>query len=183
MVGTPSLIHMAREAALFRVHGPRGIYYAVYESEQQSLFTEANEKGARDHAAELGLVLSRERVIQHAELMRLTGRDAPPSKTPSEKPARKPEKSANRVDRPLEARLPRAEEASSNQILSSRHLGNVNPFASAQPVEAEGAEPKGEASASLELFPSDELNRDVINHAQTPRTGRRGNPFADHSQK
>ena len=125
---------MAREAALFRVEGPRGVYYAVYEVDQQTLFTEANEKGARDHAAESGLTLLRERTISHAELMRLTGRDAPPVRRVSDKP----QKPADVVHKPLVASLPKNEESSSNEIVSSRILSGGNPFASAAPVKQTG---------------------------------------------
>ena len=33
------------------------------------------------------------------------------------------------------------------------------------------------------MLPSEAVNRDVINHSQSPRTGRHGNPFADHYAK
>ena len=174
---------MAREAALFRVQGPCGIYYAVYEAEQQSLFTEANEKGARDHAAELGLMLSPERNLKHADLMRLTGRDAPLKKHASEKRVEAPQKSIAPAPKPLEARLPRSMEPGSNDILTTRDLGGENPFASAEPLKASSAAAEGDLPAPIDVLPSGAVNRDVINVIQSPRSGRRGNPFADHSQK
>jgi len=175
---------MAREAALFRVQGPRGVYYAVYEAKQQSLFTEANEKGARDHAAEVGLTLSPERNIKHADLMRLIGRDAPLTKHAPEKRLEAPRKSVVPAPKPLEARLPRSVEPASNEILTTRDLGGANPFASAEPLKASSANAEGDPPAPTDVLPSEAVNRDVINVIQSPRKGRRrGNPFADHSQK
>jgi hypothetical protein len=174
---------MAREAALFRVEGPRGIYYAVYEVDQQTLFTEANEKGARDHAAESGLTLLRERTIRHAELMRLTGRDAAPVLRAPAARSEKPEKAADMAHKPLVARLPKNEEGLNNGIVSSRILSGGNPFASAAPVKQTDEDVDRETTAPMDMLPSEAVKRDVINLNQLPKTGRRGNPFADHSKK
>jgi hypothetical protein len=174
---------MAREAALFRVQGPSGVYYAVYEPERQLLFTEANEKGARDHAAERGLTLMPERQIQHADLMRLTGRDAPARQRPAAKPA-VVQAPPDSVIEPLEVRLPANVKQSTDDVIRTQGPSVGNLFASSTPLsETPAKSDDGGKSGPMDARPSDAINRDVLNFIQSPRTGRSGNPFSDRSQK
>jgi hypothetical protein len=169
---------MAGTAALFRVRGPSGVYYAVYESEKQLLFTEANEKGARDHAAELGLTLLPERQVQHADLMRLTGRDAP-ARTSQPSHRAQGEVSAPAAIEPLVAQLPKQADIGVAEILSTRSSSSDNPFASATPLSEAQVDAPDNSLNPIDSRTSDILSRDVMNFAQIPRSGRKGNPFAD----
>jgi hypothetical protein len=174
------VVTMAREATLFRVQGPSGVYYAVYEVEQQLLFTEANEKGARDHAAELGLTLSRERAVRHAELMHLTGRDAPAKPQSVAKPTPAPK--SQPATMPLDVRLPRNLKQTGDELITTRSVGVSNPFASTSPL-AESSSTPDDGSTPTDIRASDALAREVMNFKQTPKSSRRGNPFAGPSQK
>jgi len=167
---------MAREATLFRVQGPSGVYYAVYEAEQQLLFTEANEKGARDHAAELGLSLSRERTVRHAELMHLTGRDAPAKPKPLAKPAQAP--TSEPAIMPLDVRLPRNLKQTGDELITTHSVGATNPFASTTPLTESSPAAPDDVSTPMDIRASDALSREVMNFKQAPRSSRRGNPFA-----
>ena len=173
---------MAREAALFRVQGPRGVYYAIYVEEQQLLFTEANEKGARDHAAEAGLTLLGERSIKHSDLMRLTGRDTVQAKQHVEPAPVRAKPASARDPRPLEARLPRNPVMPDAHVLV-RNLGAANPFASSTPLEQTPQAQSETKSDSEESFISKALGRDVISTTHQVKKGNRGSPFSDRSQK
>ena len=173
---------MAQQASLFRVLGPSGVYYAVYETEKHLLFTEANEKGARDHATELGLELLPERQIQHADLMRLTGRDAPAQlRQPANLPVAKV--SDQGPIQPITATLPSQNDRGDGRIFSLKATPAQNPFASGAPVADEQSESPQVARDPLDLRTSEILTREVMNFAQAPRTGRKGNPFSDIHKK
>ena len=167
---------MARTAALYRVKGPSGVYYAVYVASEQLLFTEANEKGARDHAAELGLALETEQPIRHAELMRLTGRDAPAKSTAQvARPA--PQPTVEKA-KPLEVRLPANVRNLATDVLTTKNTSIGNPFASSQPLTDAELPDQREESDRIELKTSELISQDVVSSTPANIFAKRHNPFA-----
>src|SRR5579864_3375277 len=107
---------------LYKVRGPRGVYFAIHDPQSGRLWTERSAESARAQARELELAIESERSVTHHELMRLLGRDsAPAARPPSAKsPATpSPSKSSNtRGDssRPIRSSTPFARDAGESDV-------------------------------------------------------------------
>ncbi len=175
---------MAKIAGLYRVRGPNGTYYAVFDPETKRLWTERSEHSARAQAEEAGLELAPERAITHQALMQLSGRDTgpavqrpasgSPSVVPTDKPVQKPPK-------PSISRSPFAstDQAGSVLINRSEQVGG-GLFSADTPVSPPTQTPAedSETPSAGSVF-----SRDVLDDKRPLPRGKGKNPFADRRPK
>jgi len=172
---------MAKIAGLYRVKGPNGEYYAVFDPESGRLWTERSEHSARAQADDAGLELAPERFITHQALMELSGRDTRPG--PS-KPATKPPTPTgpttppvDKPPKPVISRSPFASSTDSGSVLINRsdQVGG-GLFSGDKPVA-----PPAHDSAEDSETPSagSVFSRDVLDEKHPLPRGKGKNPFAD----
>ena len=177
---------MAKIAGLYRVRGPNGTYYAVFDPETGRLWTERSEHSARAQAEDAGLDLAPERAITHQALMELSGRDTggprPKISTsgtplPASEPVEKPPK-------PVISRSPFASTDPGSSVLINRseQVGG-GLFSGETPVAPPTA--IGGATEEDSEIPSagSVFNRDVLDGKQPLPRGKGKNPFADRRPK
>ena len=174
---------MAHIAGLYRVQGPNGVYYAVFDPATGRLWTERSEHSARDQAEDAGLELAPERAITHQALMKLSGRDTHPARphpvTPSPTPTTPP------VAKPPRAAISRSPFASSgagesvlinrsDQVSGGLFSGETPVAPPIQPPSTEESETPSAGSV---------FSRDVLD-GKSPLPLKKGkNPFADKKPK
>ena len=174
---------MAHIAGLYRVQGPNGVYYAVFDPATGRMWTERSEHSARDQAVDAGLELAPERAITHQALMKLSGRDMHPvrpqpttsSPTPTTPPVEKPPRAAI-------SRSPFASSDASGPVLINRSdqvSGGL--FSGETPVTPPTQPPATEDSETPTA--GSVFSRDVMD-GKSPLPLKKGkNPFADKKPK
>lgn len=178
---------MAKIAGLYRVRGPNGTYYAVFDPETGRLWTERSEHSARAQAEDAGLELAPERAITHQALMELSGRDTggPRPKVSMSAPRVAPAPEAvEKPPKPVISRSPFASSDPGASVLINRSpqvggglFSGETPVAPPSPAGG-AAEEDTEAPSAGSVF-----NRDVLDGKQPLPRGKGKNPFADRRPK
>src|SRR5205814_34660 len=106
---------MAKIAGLYRVRGPNGTYYAVFDPATGRMWTERSEHSARAQAQDAGLELAPERAITHHALMELSGRDTGPARPRPATNKTSPAPTTPPVQKPPKPVISRSPFASSDQ--------------------------------------------------------------------
>jgi hypothetical protein len=174
-------VAMANIAGLYRVRGPNGTYYAVYDPASGRMWTERSEQSARAQASEAGLELAPERSISHHALMQMSGRDTGggggPKMPAAPQPAPSQKDGEDQPDRPIISRAPFAAADPGPSVLTNRS-GQVGGgiFSGDTPVAppTEGAAEDAETPSAGAVF-----NRDVLDEKRPMLRGKGKNPFAD----
>jgi hypothetical protein len=173
---------MAHIAGLYRVQGPNGVYYAVFDPATGRLWTERSEHSARDQAEDAGLELAPERAITHQALMKLSGRDTHPARpqptssspTPTTPPEEKP-------PRPAISRSPFASSDASGPVLINRSNQVSGGLFSGETPVAPPTQPTTEESETPSA--GSVFSRDVLDGKSPLPRGKGKNPFADKKPK
>jgi len=173
---------MATNAGLYKVQGPHGEYFAVYDPQTGRLWTERSEHAARSQASESGLIVDRLQSVTHAALMRLAGRDTtvirPPAPPPPNHEPESSERKSDQPSRPIISRKPFTRNEPVQPILTARPVQNSSPFATTQPVPPITQPSKADADSESPSAGS-VLSDDILNERPSPPKSRGKSPFAD----
>jgi len=171
---------MAKIAGLYRVRGPNGTYYAVFDPSTGQMWTERSEHSARAQAEDAGLELAPERAITHKALMELSGRDAPPIKPRTGAASSLPAPTSPTAQKPPKPSISRSPFASADQggsvlINRSDQVGG-GLFSAEKPVSPPTQTPSNdsETPSAGSVF-----SRDVLDEKHPLPRGKGKNPFAD----
>jgi hypothetical protein len=160
---------------IYKVRGPRGVYFAIHDPQAGRLWTERSVESARAQAQELKLTIDSERSVTHHELMRLLGRDSAPSprpasaKSPEAASPSDPKPPARDSSRPIRSSTPFAKDTGTNDVLVTKSDQQPSVF-------AEGAHVLPNESGQIPI------TGDILDTRQPIAKKRRDNPFADNKK-
>ena len=178
---------MAKIAGLYRVRGPNGTYYAVFDPETGRLWTERSDHSARAQAEDAGLELARAGDHAPGVLMELSGRDTGgprPKGSSSGTPRVELREAVEKPPKPVISRSPFASSDPGSSVLINRSdQGGGGVFSGETPVAPPSA--SGGATVEDSETPSagSVFNRDVLDGKQPLPRGKGKNPFADRRPK